>query len=78
MNENFLQVFARMVNVSTEVFPTSYETVNGHASKKQTSRLATADMFRNVSSKTLRKLKVLYSPDYEIFGYELPSWLKAA
>ena len=67
-----------MANVGMDVFPTSYDQVNSHAAKnhKHVGVLTTEEMFKNVDAETLHKLSTIYGPDYEIFGYQQPAWLR--
>ena len=67
-----------MLNVSTELFPPSYEVVNSHAAKhnKHTVMSSTYDMYKSLPEDILHKLFKLYGPDYDIFLYPIPSWLK--
>lgn len=77
------QVLADMLNIPRSSLPDSYSLVNKHAassnvnSKEQTPKTL-EEMFDDVSKETLRGLLKIYKPDYEMLGYEIPSWLRDA
>lgn len=67
-----------MANVSTSVFPDSYDVVNAHAAKhnKHAKIASTYEMYKKISADTLAGLYRLYVKDYEAFMYPVPEWLK--
>ena len=66
-----------MANVSTSVFPDSYDVVNAHAAKhhKHAGISSSYEMYKNISKDTLAGLYRLYANDYEAFMYPVPEWL---
>ena len=74
---NTFKVFAKMANISTSVFPDSYDVVNSHAAKhnKHAKISSTYEMYKTVSKESLAGLYKLYVKDYEAFMYPIPEWL---
>ena len=66
-------VLVKLLNVSSEIVPDSFKSINQHAAKSDIP--TTEQMFSNIPNDVLKRIREIYKPDYEIFSYEMPKWL---
>jgi hypothetical protein len=68
-----LEILASELNVSMEIFPDDYKSVNKHANNEKKDLY---EYYKDVPIEHLKKIKKYYSDDYIAFGYEMPQWLQ--
>lgn len=70
-----MAVLSKLLKVSQDIVPDSFKSINKHAAK---THVSTEEMFKDIPTQTLQRIRQLYKPDYDIFGYEMPKWLRDA
>ena len=72
-----IPIFMRKLNVSPEVLPQSYDSVNQHSAKLNSliGSAPTEEYFKNVPKEQKVLLREIYRADYQALSFDLPEWL---
>ena len=70
-------VFMEKLNVSSDVLPDSYDSVNQHSARlnQLVGNRTTEEYFENVTTEQKRILRQIYDADYQALSFEVPEWL---
>ena len=72
-----IPIFMQKLNVSLDVLPDSYDSVNPHSAKlnELLGDRTTEEYFQNVTAQQKRILRQIYNADYQALSFEMPEWL---